>query len=57
MRLVLLILGGIALFFFWIFFGSQAHCPRCGVNLRIEHSGPLAGPIRNSCACGWRANQ
>jgi hypothetical protein len=54
MRLVLLILGGIALFIFWIFFGSQRHCPRCGVNLAPDYGGPLAGPVRNSCVCGWR---
>ncbi|MFT3699598.1 MAG: hypothetical protein QM831_41000 [Kofleriaceae bacterium] len=54
MRIVLLVVGGIALFFLWLVFGTSSLCPNCGVDLRVTTRGPVPGPMRNSCACGWR---
>jgi len=56
MRIVVLVVLGFALFWWWIFYGSRDHCPSCGRSLVTyhDHDGPLLySTRRRSCACGW----
>lgn len=56
MKVVLMILLGFALFWWWFLFGSSDHCPRCGTSLitHYDSNSPLISSTRKrSCACGW----
>ena len=56
MSLCFKIVLGLAVFWWWIFFGSHDHCPRCGCDLvdRYDTEGGLPySTRRRSCACGW----
>ena len=57
--LLLKILLGLAILWYWLLVGSRSHCPRCGADLDEEY-GPEMGvrftKRRAVCACGWRAD-
>ena len=51
-----MVVVGLALFWWWIFYGSSDHCPSCGRSLVTyrDHDGPLLHSTRRrSCGCGW----
>jgi len=56
MKIVLMILLGFAIFWWWFLYGSSDHCPSCGRSLidYYDHDGPLLrSNRRRSCSCGW----
>ena len=56
MSVLFKIVLGLALFWWWIFFGSRDHCPVCGSDLRIYYDDDntlLASRLRRWCPCGW----
>ena len=52
MRFLFYVVLGMIVFWLWVFFGSQFHCPRCGKSLR--YGPPFLGGKYRSCECGWR---
>ena len=51
MRVIVIILLGMALFWWWFFAGSDFHCPVCGLELPKDWAHP--GQRRLRCRCGW----
>jgi len=52
---ILWIIVGIGLLVVWLVWGSQLHCPRCGIELENAFGAPWSKVGR--CRCGWRAGQ
>ena len=51
MRWIVLIVVGVTVFWVWLLFGSEQHCPQCGIELPDDWAAP--GSKRQRCPCGW----
>jgi hypothetical protein len=55
-RWLLIILGGFALAWLWIFFGSRHHCPVCAAELPDDWADP-GRKLQRCWKCGWERGE
>ena len=59
LKLLLALLLGYVILWYWLLVGSSSHCPRCGADLDEEYGPPMGVPNirrRTHCACGYVAD-